>query len=286
MDFREKEIESVKNHITKFYSFISENITKSREVISNFKDIKSKYSKVMLSKVIGKFIEAKDALEIYNIRKYLQISFYEIFNLIQEFNRDSDDMNDFLIVFKMVYEDWLKILSITIPHLCEELWEASGNEGFISKVVWGDFNNQYNDKNIENDFEYISNIIEDIFNIKKIMTSEKLNNVYLYTAPEWKYRIIELILLKKDKFNEIMSVLKNKKELLTQKALIPFIKSQIKERIWEKNILQINETKLIEDYRFYIEKRVNSKIILNSDFDPKNRAERAKPFKPALYIDI
>ncbi|MFX1569126.1 MAG: leucine--tRNA ligase [Promethearchaeota archaeon] len=286
MDFREKEIETVKNHITKFYSFISEKLGQSKNFAPIFNDIGSKYSKVMLSKVIGKFIEAKTALEEYNIRKYLQISFYEIFNLIQEFYRDTDDMNDFHIVFKLIYKDWLKILSLTMPHLCEELWEASGNEGFISKAVWGDFSNQYINKNLENEFEYISNIIEDIFNIKKIITSENSNDIFLYTAPEWKYRIVELILLKKDNFNEIMLILKNEKKLLVQKELVPFIKSQIKDRIWEKKIPQINETELIKDYTFYIEKRVNSKIILNSDFDPKNRAERAKPFKPALYINI
>ncbi len=286
MDFREKEIDIVKNHINKFYTFISEKINQSKYAGVSFKDINTKYSKVILSKIIRKFIVAQEALNEYNIRKYLQTSFYEIFNLMQEFYRDTNHLNDFLVVFNLVYKDWLKILSLTMPHLCEELWEMSGNEGFISKVIWGDFNKQHIDKNLELEFEYITDVIEDIFNIKKIMTSERSDEIYLYTAPEWNYRVINLILLKKDNFNEIMSELKKEKELLAQKELIPFIKGQLKNRIWEKKIPQIVETKLIEDYRSYIEKRVNSKIIINSNFDPKNRANRAKPYKPALYINI
>jgi len=286
MDFREKEIKTLKNHINKFYVFISEQINHSKNVVAGFKEISSKYSKVILSKIIRKFIEAQGALEEYNIRKYLQISFYEIFNLVQEFYRDTDDKKDFYIVFKLVYEDWLKIISLTMPHLCEELWEASGNKDFISKVVWGDFNKQYINKILENEFEYISNIVEDIYNIKKIMTSENTNEIYLYTASKWKYRVVDLIFVKRDNINEIISELKNEKELMTQKELIPFIKTQLKDRIWEKKIPQIDEIKLLEEYKSHIEKRVNSKIIINSDFDPKNRAVRAKPFKPALYINI
>ncbi|MFX0155568.1 MAG: leucine--tRNA ligase, partial [Candidatus Hodarchaeota archaeon] len=286
MDFREKEIETVKNHIFKFYSFVSDKINQSKGIEAIFENINSKYSQVMLSKIIKKFIEAKEAIEEYNIRRYLQTAFYEVFNQMQEFSRDVDNTNDFLIVFKLIYKDWLKILSLTLPHLCEELWEIAGNEGFISKEVWGDFNKQYIDTNLELEFEYISNVIEDIFNIKKIVKSEKSNEIYLYLSPEWKYEIMDLILLKKDNFNEIMSELKKEKELMTNKELIPFIKSQLKDRIWEKKLPKTDEIKLLEQYKSYIEKRTKSMIIINSEFDPKQRSIKAKPFKPALYIDL
>ncbi len=286
MDFREKEIETVKNHITKFYTFISEGIKHSINIDSKIEDINSKYSQVMLSKIIKKFIEAEKALEEFNIRRYLQTAFYEIFNLMQDFHRDTDNTKDFLIVCKLIYKDWLKLLSITIPHLCEELWEIAGNEGFISKVIWGEFNKQYIDNSLELEFNYISNVIDDIFNIKKIVKSELSDTIYLYTALVWKYKVIDLIFSKKDNFDEIMSELKKEKELLTNKNLVPFIKSQLKNRIWEKKTPKIDEVKLLEQYKSYIENRVKSKIIINSEFDPKYRSVRAIPFKPALYIDI
>ncbi len=285
MDFREKEVETVKNHIFKFYSFNYDRIKQSKNIEAKFEDINSKYSKVMLSKIIKKFIEAKEALEEYNIRRYLQTSFYEVFNLIQEFSRDTDDINDFLIVFKLIYKDWLKILSLTMPHLCEELWEIAGNEGFISKIIWGDFNTQYINTNLELEFEYISNVIEDIFNIKKIVKSLKSDEIHIYTAPIWKYKALNMILSKKDNFDDIISEIQKERELLSNKELISFIKSQIKDRIWEKQLPKVDEIELLNHYKSYIEKRVNSLIVINSDFDPKQRSTRAKPFKPALYIN-
>ncbi len=286
MDFREKEIETVKNHIFKFYTFISDRIIQSKDIKAKFENITSKYSKVMLSKIIKKFIEAERAIEEYNIRRYLQTSFYEVFNLIQEFYRDIDNVDDFLLVFKLIYSDWLKLLSLTMPHLIEELWEIAGNENFISTALWGEFNQKYINNTLELEFEYVSNIIEDIFNIKKIVKSEKSDKVHLYLAPEWKYKVLDLILSKKDNFNEIMSELRKEKELITKKELIPFIKSQLKDRIWEKTTPKIDEIKLLDHYKSYIEKRVKSMVFINSEFDPKNRSIRAKPFKPALYIDI
>ena len=56
----------------------------------------------MLSKIIKKFVEAEAALKEFNIRRYLQTSFYKAFNLIQEFSRDTDNIDDFLIVFKLI----------------------------------------------------------------------------------------------------------------------------------------------------------------------------------------
>ncbi|MFW9866349.1 MAG: leucine--tRNA ligase [Candidatus Thorarchaeota archaeon] len=286
MDFREKEIEMVKVHANKFFDFVSDKIQQSNNIAGKFKNIKNKYSKVILSKIVKKFIEADKALQDFNIRKYLQISFYELFNLVQDFFRDIDQKSDFYIVFKLFYPDWLKVLSLTMPHLCEELWEIAGNKEFISTEVWRDFNKKYINPDLETEFEYISNVVEDIMSIKKIVKSHNSENVHIYLVPEWKYNILDLIISKGDKFNEIVSELKNDKELITNSQLIPYIKEQLKDRVWEKNLpFKSKEFDLLNQFKSYIEKKVNNPIIIDSDFDPKKRAFRAKPFKPALYID-
>jgi len=285
MDFREREIKAVKNHIHRFYSFMAENIIQSRNVEAIFENIKSKYPKVILSKLVKKFGEAEKSLEELNIRRYLQISFYEVFNLIQEIFKFTDAKNDFLTIFKIFYSDWLRILSLTIPHLCEELWAMAGNMGFLSTEVWGDFNKEYIDNDLEIEFEYIITLIEDVLNIKKIVKTQKTNIVYVYIAPRWMYKVWDMINLKKDNFKAIISELKKDRDLISNKQLIPFIKNQLKDRIWEKKFPKIDEVFLLQQYKSYVEKRLNSSLIINSEFDPKKRSDKAKPFKPALYID-
>ncbi|NVM18871.1 MAG: leucine--tRNA ligase [Candidatus Lokiarchaeota archaeon] len=286
VDWREKQIQTVKNHIVRFYNFIVEKLSLLKECKGDINNIKNKYSKIVLSRCINKFIEAGNGLEELNLRKYLQLSFYEVFNLLQDFNKYAEDENDLLEVYKIIFPEWVKILSITMPHLCEELWEKLGNAEFLSNIVWTNFNSNYIDIELEREFEYISEIIEDILNILKIVKSSNTDNIYIYTSPKWKQLISEIISSKKGDFKKVIDECKFSNDLMEHKDLISYVKNQIKDRIWEKELTTLNEESLLEEYRNYIEKRINGRIEINSDYDPKNRLQKAIPFKPAIYVDI
>jgi len=284
MDWREKQIQIVKNHINRFYTFIVENVEEIRDIEGNFELIQSKYSKVILSKCLRIFLEALGGLEEFNLRKYLQLSFYEVFNLLQEYNRYCEDREDIKVIFKIIIPDWIQILSLTMPHLCEELWQLMGNKEFISETVWGDFHRYLINDKLEKEYDYIATVIDDILNIKKIVKSVS-NDIYLYTAPKWKVDISDIIVSKKENFNEILDECKRNKELMKNKDLISYVKSQIKKRIWEKEQLIFDENEILEEYKNHIEKRISNTIIINSEFDPKSRAIKAIPYKPAIYIE-
>ncbi|MFX0043747.1 MAG: class I tRNA ligase family protein, partial [Candidatus Hodarchaeota archaeon] len=284
MDWREKQIQIVKNHINRFYTFVVENIEKIRDIDAKIENIQSKYSKVILSKCLRILIEAGKGLEELNQRKYLQLSFYEVFNLLQDYTRYCEDSNDIKIIFKIIFPDWIQILSLTMPHLCEELWQLMGNQEFISKTIWGDFHRDLISDNLEEEYDYIATIVDDISNIRKIVKSKDSNEIYLYTAPKWKNDILDIVISKKGNFNEILVECKKDKELMKNKDLISYIKNQIKNRIWEKGRLDFDENKILKDYKNHIEKRINNPIIINSEFDPNDRAQKAMPYKPAIYI--
>ena len=286
VDWREKQIQSVRNHITRFYNFIVDKLSLIKEHKGTFENIKTKYSKIVLSKCINIFIEAEKSLKELNLRRYLQLSFYEVFNLLQDFNKFGEDENDLLIVYKIVFPDWIKILSITMPHLCEELWEMMGNTEFLSTTIWTEFNNNYVNSKLEREFGYISDIVEDILNILKIVKSSNPGDIYLYTAPKWKKKVYEIINSKKGIFNEVIDECKFNNDLIRNKNLISYVKSQIKDRVWENDFTGLKEEFLLEEYRNYIEKRISGKININSDYDPKNRLAKAVPFKPAIYVDF
>ena len=286
VDWREKQIQTVKNHIIRFYNFIVNKLSLLEGYEGKVENIKTKYSKIVLSKCINKFIEAEKGLEEKNLRKYLQLSFYEVFNILQDFNKHTKDKNDLLEVYKILFPECIKILSPTMPHLCEELWEKLGNTDFLSKTTWIEFNRKYVDNNLEREFEFISNTIEDILNILKIVKSSDSGNIYLYTAPKWKQDVYEIVSSNKGNFKEIIDECKLKGELIKNKDLISYVKSQIKDRVWEKDLIILNEDTLLEEYRDYIENIVNNKIYVNSDYDPKNRLIKAVPFKPAIYVDF
>jgi leucyl-tRNA synthetase len=285
VDWREKQIQIVKNHILRFYNFISENTVKLSKIEGKKENIKTKYANIVLSKCTKKFIEAEMGLKDLNIRKYLQISFYEVFNIIQDFNRYCEDANDVLEVYKIIFPNWVKLLSLTMPHLCEELWEMMGNANFLSNVIWDEFNKEYINNIIESEFDFISDVITDILNIQKIVSFSDQSKFYLYTSPSWKYEVLKIITSKKGNFKKIIEECKQTPDFMKNSSLVPFVKNQIKNRIWETFIPNLDEEKLLEEYRGYIEKRINNNIIINSKYDPNKRLTKALPNKPAIYLE-
>ena len=128
--------------------------------------------------------------------------------------------------------------------------------------------------------------MDDILNIKKIVKSGDSSNIYLYTAPKWKYKVNDVIILKKGNFKEILEECKLDSSLMKNKDLISYIKNQIKDRIWEKELITLDEMELLKEYKGYIEKRINNAIFINSEYDPKNRLIKAVPYRPAIYVEI
>ena len=284
MDFRRKEIEAVRNHILKFLRFMEDKIECLKVEQVKYENIKFKYSQVIISLITKKFVEAEKSLEGVNIRRYLQVSFYETFNQLQDFFRISRNEKDKLGVIQILFPTWIQLLSFTIPHLCEELWERIGNTEFISTIQLLNIKEEHVRDDLEEEFAYITSLVEDILNIKKIIKSTRIKVVYIYIAPKWKYDLQNIIHMKKGNFKSIMNELENKKEIVKNKQTISYIKNQIKDRIWESKLSQIDEYILINEYMNYIETRVSNKIIINSDFDPQLRSIKATPFKPAIYI--
>ncbi len=284
LDWIEKKIQTLRGHILKFYTFIIQHSNGINVVKGDFNNIQSKYSKVVLSLFLKNIENARESLNDLNLRRYLQLSFYETFNLLQEFYRISKFDKDKQEVAKIVFPLWIQILSFTMPHICEELWEKLGNEQFLSNAPLLMINSEYIRDDLEEEFAYIKNLVEDVLNIKKIIKSVGIEGIYIYTAPKWKYDLKNIIYSKKGNFKNIMNELKNKKEYANDKRTISFIKNQIKDRIWENKLSQIDEVTLLNEYLAYIEARVSDKIIINSDFDPQQRSDKAEPLKPAIYI--
>ena len=285
MDWKEKEVQAVRNHIIRFYKFMKESILDIRDLNLEYDQIGSDFAKVVLSKVTSNFLEIDNALDDFNLRRYLQLSFYETFNLMQEAKKNLANNIDYQIVFKLIYEDWLKILSLAIPHLCEELWEFSNHEEFISKIIWGDLNIQYIDNKLEAEFEYILQLLDDISKVRKVIRATNVNKIYIFTAPKWKKDVLEIIKSKNGDFNTIINEIKKQSNMIKNKKVVPYIKELIKKRSWEVHTPIKNEFEVLKRYKSYIERKVGSKILINAKFDPENKSDKAVPNKPALYIN-
>ncbi len=79
----------------------------------------------------------------------------------------------------------------------------------------------------------------------------------------------------KDAIKEAMKVRKSKETVTLVKQLL---KNKIK-------YIKIDEESVLERDKKYIEKVFNAEVVINSDYDPKNKRKFAIPMKPAIYVE-
>ncbi|MBD3193519.1 MAG: leucine--tRNA ligase [Candidatus Lokiarchaeota archaeon] len=284
LDWREKQIKTVKKHLNNFINFVDTSLNKIPNFQKNIQKIRAWYPKVINSICAKKFKEAEKALRNFDLREYLQQSFYETFNILKELKKYSYNKSEFLEVIKMILPKWIKLLSPTIPHICEEIWHKMGYKGFISLEKW-DFHKNINiNQNNEIEYEYIQNLIGDIKNIQKVLKTEEVEKINIYTAPNWKIKVNNLIMKHQGDFHKILDNIKKSETLIKKKETIPYLKSQI--RSWNsKPIINLIDEKIVlKEAKKYLENRLKLSIAIDSDYDPKSRKKNATPMKPAIYI--
>ena len=92
-------------------------------------------------------------------------------------------------VSKKDAESFLKIISIFIPHLSEELWEKLGNKKFLSLEKWPKADEKKIDKNLEKQEQLIEKLIEDINHVSRLIKErekKEIKKVFVYVLPNEK----------------------------------------------------------------------------------------------------
>lgn len=78
------------------------------------------------------------------------------------------------------------MLAPIIPHICEEMWTLTNHKGFISQAKWPKFDKKSINETIEFQWLAFENLLEDISAIQKLLKKEKLEEITLIEADEWK----------------------------------------------------------------------------------------------------
>ena len=153
---------------------------------------------------------------------------------------------------KKTAESFLKMLHVYCPHITEELWEKIGGKGFISLADWPKVDEKKIDENFEKQEQAVEKLIEDINHIKKITghhgrTQGGHKNLQAGTPKDF-----------------------GKKSLQGAKK-----NPKVYVYVLPKELEIYRDVEGIEVYA------VNDK----SKYDPEGKSKKAKPDKPAIYLE-
>jgi leucyl-tRNA synthetase len=184
MEWDDKAIEGSFRFLNKFYRTISE------------KKKVNEFSKIEESKINKTAMEVTKYIEEMQYNKAL-ISIMQFTNFLANQEKIS----------KKSAEKLVKVLSVFVPHICEELWEQLGNKGFISLEKWP----SYDEKKINQEAEAIEEVLEktkkDIYSVMELAKIEAPENVRIFVADAWKYDFIK-------KLKEQMAITRNIGEIM------------------------------------------------------------------------
>jgi leucyl-tRNA synthetase len=292
-DWQKTGIESARRQVDRFYSFAKDVIKSgTRGTISaELKQIDC----WMLSRMQQYIRDTNIALDSIQTRDAIQNSFFLLINDVKWYQRRGGET-----LLYYILDNWVRLMAPFTPHLCEEIWKAMGNEGFVSLSQYPLYNEDLINEGAELAEEVIKGTLDDIEEIIRVtkMTPRK---IYLYAAPAWKAEVIrcacEMYQEAPLEVGNLIKALMTIPELklfgkdipkFVQK-IVPEFKSGGAGRYELFSGLGLDEYAILKESISFFEKEVGCPVeIYNADspaYDPEKKSRFAEPLRPAIYIE-
>ncbi len=290
IDWREKEVVTIRRRLNRLIRILVKSADTESTPLE--KSSLSLMSRWLLSKVNTVINNATDALENFRFRSYILEAFFKLQSHIEFYQRHFKNNNpECDQVLRYVVERWLKLLSPVIPHLSEEIWERMGYISFISLESWPSVDEQFRDEKVEKALEVVLQTIADIKEIKGLLRSKRPKAVHVYISQSWKF--------------DALSKLHTSQAALTVKDMMAVLMANPAYRERGKDVSElvqavakaggfwtfsdkVTELQALSDSIDLIKSETGLTVTIqdsdNPTEDPGNRASRALPGRPALYL--
>lgn len=293
LDWRSEEVRSTHSNLRRFVSLVEEILAMPVE-----DGELGQAERWIASRVNYHLSETTRALEAFETRKAVQHAFYMMMQDVRRYLARSAGSPVRGRVLRGVLEIWIRMLAPFIPHVCEEIWEMLGKEGFISHARWPEAGER--DLEVESAEEFLDAVVEDVNEIKKVTGKSSPALVCIYVADRWKWEVgraaAEQMGRGKIDFRPILEEARKLSPGLADKELAKFVQSVIAElRRAPPERLEmirrgIDELAVLEEGRGYIAAQTGAGEVRifregEEEYDPLGRAKNSLPLRPAIYVE-
>ena len=295
LEWKDTEVKFAQQRLKKFWEY-------ALSVVDVARDVNIEYSfpsKVLLSSVKTNLKKALEEIEKFNARDYILGGYYANIRVLDEYHKLAVNLpkEEKMAVLREVIEMIVVIIAPVIPHICEELNERMGSKDYISLKRIPEITIDKEDTLYALQAKFMTNLQEDIDQIVKLVKS-KPNKIHIYINAEWKNDLYKLATnLFKDEAVQIGRIMSSAKENNKLNKYINEIATEAKQMLKDPTIFRIemlspeDQKKAIQGYEEYISKRFNNAEIIiqiaddEKIHDPQNKANKARPMKPALLLE-
>ena len=294
-DWREENARGVDSRLRALYNFVKEVASLSGGREENSLD------RWLVSAVQNRVRQVTEALEALKTRTAAEVALYEVWNDIRWYLRRCGKPNPSTL--KWVVGVWVRLLAPFTPYLCEELWEALGGDGFVSVSSWPSYDPSKVDVRAEEAEALVRGLMGDTLNILKAVKIKPKRITY-YVASQWKWRIYvraleEAVKVGRVEMRNLMREFMGEADLRRRARDVSRFLAQVipevnqmtedkKERLLRTGIL--DEYGLLKGAIDFFGREFNAEVRVYREedperYDPKGRAQLAKPYRPAIYVE-
>lgn len=304
-DFSEDIAKTMRENLEKYYSKAVEILKTTNGYVGDFSEI----DRWMLSRLQRHIKEATEAMAELKVRKAIHAIFYNLnqdldwyMRRVEPQRKDESRRKVVDGLLRRVLNVQVRMLAPFTPHMCEELWEVMGGEGSVSFAEWPKVDEKLIRLDVEEMESTVKLVLADVENIVKA-TSMKPSHIIFYVATVWKWKVyLKALTLASKGSLDVGSLIKEcfkDDELKTRAKGIPVFARDVAEDVKKMpeetlklrlSLGAVNEFKLLQDAAGFLSREFQCEVTVYDEADPwirdpKNRAERAKPYKPAIYVE-
>lgn len=242
---------------------------------------------------------AINQLEASDGRSYVSSGFHLMLRNVEFYKKISIGIpeTEKYAALRLIVDPWIVVMSPVIPHICEELNERMGNSEFCSLRLMPEIDVPAEGTVLNRQMSFINNLIEDIQSIVDLKRS-KPAGISIFVAPDWKQELYSAVRenIGDSAFDmgKIMGKLKIMPEFSPRMKEIAAELKRLRgdAKIFRQEFLgSYKEMEAVNGYNKYLEAIFDCSVavyLTESDdyMDPLNRAPKAQPSKPAIYMEL
>ncbi|MEM2142159.1 MAG: leucine--tRNA ligase [Candidatus Thorarchaeota archaeon] len=293
MDWREKEIPTVRTRLQQFFDTVLKYGRKTPRVYRE-SDRPTLATRWILSRVNSIIEACTDCIERFKIRDYAILASSEMERTISRYLRMGDvprQERDGTMAY--VCDIWVRLMAPMTPHLSEELWSRMKREGYVSLARWPEADKSLIDTRIEIAQNVVDSTIGDVREIVRLLRNKSVSRVHLYVAPQWMFDAMNSI--RDAQLPLVMSSIM--KHLMSQSKFREHGKelSRIVERIAKENGLWPYsenaelELETMRNASGYMSSQLGFEVIVHSaespEYDPQGKSALALPGRVSVLLE-
>ncbi len=274
--FGKKEVDRTIENVSSRFQKMVRYVDMVKEAPEGKEDV---FDRWIVSKMHRHIKKTEDAMERLELMEAVNHSFYGAFNDIKKYINKKDSPNR--KVLEEVIGIWIRILAPFAPHLCEELWEKIGGEGFVSVAEWPRSDSDAIDRVAEKEVELGDMVEDDIREIKDITGMDRLEQIRIVVSAEWKWKMRTAVEEGKD-----LSELMEKDMFRRQGKVAARYFQELKEEHQIEELMDVDEElQALEEMKGRFEETFGAKVVIEREEESQeDKAAKARPGKPAIVL--